>query len=271
MRALRVFFLFLLLGSKCFAQHKPHESPYKFNWKHEVAIASATIAYVGGGIALDYTRKGLTPAQIGSLNPSDINSFDRIALGQQGEREGLASDILLGTSFVLPAAVLAVKRCRADALILGLMWIEVAGLTLGTTEFVKSLVLRNRPYVYNTSLAVDQKTHRDARMSFFSGHTSATAAFSFFGAKVFSDYSDNNTHKALVWTGAVILPAVVGYLRVRAGKHFPTDVIAGYLVGGAIGYLVPFLHKRKPLIEGLTLAPYSSGRASLGVYAGYKF
>ena len=94
--------------------------------------------------------------------------------------------------------------------------------------------------MYNDDVSLSQKSGRDARMSFFSGHTSTVAAFSFFGAKVFSDYSDNTTHKALVWTGAVILPAVVGYLRVRAGRHFPTDVIAGYLVGGAIGYLVPY-------------------------------
>ena len=96
-------------------------------------------------------------------------------------------------------------------------------------------------------------------------------AFSFFGAKVFSDYSDNTTHKVLVWTGAIILPAVVGYLRVRAGRHFPTDVIAGYAIGGAIGYLVPFLHKMKPLKEGLTITPYSSGNKDLGVYMSYQF
>lgn len=271
MRTLIILFLLFQIPFNCKGQHKPHESPYKFNWKHEVAIASATIAYAGGGIALDYTRKGLTPAQIGSLDDSNINAFDRLALGNRSDQGALASDILLGTSFVLPAAVLAVKRCRADALIIGLMWIEVAGLTLGTTEYVKSLVLRTRPYVYNTNLSVDEKLGRDARMSFFSGHTSATAAFSFFGAKVFADYSDNNTHKALVWTGAAILPAVVGYLRVRAGRHFPTDVITGYLVGGAIGYLVPFLHKRKPIVEGMTLVPYSSRYAKVGVYISYRF
>jgi membrane-associated phospholipid phosphatase len=29
----------------------------------------------------------------------------------------------------------------------------------------------------------------------------------------------------------------------RAGKHFPTDVLTGVLVGGAVGTLVPYLHR----------------------------
>ena len=40
-----------------------------------------------------------------------------------------------------------------------------------------------------------------------------------------------------------MLPAVTGYLRFKAGKHFPTDIIVGYGVGATIGYLVPELHK----------------------------
>lgn len=264
------FSLLLAIIKQGYAQQKPHDSPYQFNWKHEIAIATSTIVYLGGGAALDLTRKGLTPAQIGSLDASSVNRFDRRAINFRSDRGTLVSDILLGTSFVLPAGVLAFKRCRSDALIIGLMWVEVAGITLGTTEFAKSLVLRNRPFVYNPSVNINDKLNRDARMSFFSGHTSAAAAFSFFGAKVFSDYSDNRTHKILVWTGAIILPGVVGYLRVRGGKHFPTDVIAGYAIGAAVGYLVPFLHKRKPIVEGMTVAPYSSGRRDIGVYIRYR-
>ncbi len=40
-----------------------------------------------------------------------------------------------------------------------------------------------------------------------------------------------------------MLTAFVGYERVRAGEHFPTDVIAGAMAGAAIGTLVPHLHR----------------------------
>jgi len=51
--------------------------------------------------------------------------------------------------------------------------------------------------------------------------------------------------KPVVWGAAITIPAVMGYFRVAAGKHFPTDVMAGYLVGGAVGFLVPHLHRKK--------------------------
>ena len=45
--------------------------------------------------------------------------------------------------------------------------------------------------------------------------------------------------------GAALAPATVGFLRVKGGKHFPTDVLTGLVVGAATGYLVPRLHKIK--------------------------
>ena len=34
-----------------------------------------------------------------------------------------------------------------------------------------------------------------------------------------------------------------GWLRVRAGRHYPTDVLAGAALGTFIGWLVPRLHE----------------------------
>jgi undecaprenyl-diphosphatase len=39
---------------------------------------------------------------------------------------------------------------------------------------------------------------------------------------------------------------LVGIGRVKAGEHFPTDVIAGAMVGAGIGVLVPHLHREEP-------------------------
>ena len=123
--------------------------------------------------------------------------------------------------------------------------------------------------MYNPDVDLHYKTERDARFSFISGHTSITAALCFTTAKVFSDYSDNPTHQALVWTGAALVPLITGYLRFEAGKHFPSDIIAGYLVGATIGYLVPWLHNRKPLVKGLTISPVGLQNGA-GVYLSYR-
>ncbi len=47
---------------------------------------------------------------------------------------------------------------------------------------------------------------------------------------------------ALLYAGAV----GVASLRVVAGKHFPTDVIAGAALGSGIGWLVPTIHPTSP-------------------------
>ena len=102
--------------------------------------------------------------------------------------------------------------------------------------------------------ALESKQTFTAGASFFSGHTSCVASNSFFAARVFSDYYPESKWKPVVWGAAIALPAVTGYLRVKAGKHYPSDVIAGYAVGAAVGYFVPKLH-RTPyrLPEGMHL------------------
>ena len=37
--------------------------------------------------------------------------------------------------------------------------------------------------------------------------------------------------------------ALTAYARVAAGRHFPSDVIVGAVVGAAIGHLVPRSHR----------------------------
>ena len=113
------------------------------------------------------------------------------------------------------------------------------------TNLVKNAVRRPRPFVYNPdpTIPLNIKLKPDARRSFFSGHTSTTAAMSFLTAKMYSDFHPNSDARPFFWGAAAIIPAATGYLRVRGGKHFPTDVITGYIVGTLVGILVPALHK----------------------------
>lgn len=57
--------------------------------------------------------------------------------------------------------------------------------------------------------------------------------------------------------------AFVGYERVCSGEHFPTDVLAGALVGASIGVLVPHLHRHTPESPPVWvgLAPVRGGAA----------
>jgi membrane-associated phospholipid phosphatase len=46
---------------------------------------------------------------------------------------------------------------------------------------------------------------------------------------------------------ATALSTFVSVERVRAGKHFPTDVIAGSLAGAGVGIVVPHLHRTEDI------------------------
>ena len=118
--------------------------------------------------------------------------------------------------------------------------------TTGLTFIAKNIANRNRPFLYNPEVPLEDKISSSANRSFFSGHTSHTAAFTFMMAKIFHDYHPNSKQgmKIIIWSFSAALPAVTGFLRVKAGKHFPTDVITGYAVGAFTGWLIPHLHKK---------------------------
>lgn len=248
---------------------KTFESPYDFRWKRELIYASGAGLVAAGGLVTRFQIKGLTPTEVNALDPFEIPSFDRPAIYNNSHTAEIASDVFLYGSMTLPAFLMIDKRMRKDFLPIGFIYAQTALLTFGVTELVKGAVRRPRPLAYNDSFTMELRTERDSRMSFFSGHTSITAALCFTTAKLFSDYSENKTHEALVWTAAALVPIATAYTRFEAGKHFPSDVIAGYFVGGAIGYLVPWLHRKKPLAKGLTLTPVGL-EGGAGVYLSYR-
>lgn len=246
----------LVMAVPCHGQET--EGPYDFNWKRDAVTASGALVFTAIGY---FSRKQVSPftqADLAGLDRYDLPGFDRSTVDNWRPSSATASDYMVYASAAMPLLMLADRRARQDWLGLAMMYVQVGGFTVGLTELTKGMVRRPRPYAFNPDAPMDERLGQDARLSFFSGHTSVTAAMCFLTAKVFSDYSDNRTASSLVWTGAVIAPAVVGFLRVHSGQHFPSDVIAGYMLGATIGYLVPELHRRKRLPKGMSIAPFGS-------------
>jgi membrane-associated phospholipid phosphatase len=126
---------------------------------------------------------------------------------------------------------------------IALMGVETFLLTQGITSLAKVIFHRTRPYAYNPSVSIEERLQKDARASFFSGHTSQAAAGCFFFAAVYQQYNPTSKARFVVWSLAAAIPAVVGFMRVHSGKHFLTDVLVGYGVGASVGILVPRLHR----------------------------
>ncbi|MDZ7646548.1 MAG: phosphatase PAP2 family protein [Cytophagales bacterium] len=155
---------------------------------------------------------------------------------------------MLLSAIVLPAVFLSNHHTRKDIGPLLVITYEILAINYGITNSIKSIVNRNRPYVYNAELSYEERTDAQSRYSFFSGHTSGAASFSFRFAKVINDYHPNMSTGAKIglWSFAALVPADN---RLSAGwearKHYPTDVISGYVIGASIGLLVPHLHKKR--------------------------
>ena len=217
--------------------------PFKLDFTKEAIIIGAGTAAGVTALIILKNLQPFTAEEINSLNPADVNGFDRGAIGPY--KDDNVGDVLLYGSYLLPLTFLAYEETNKDFLELALMYGEVLLIQGSINGIVKGTVQRTRPFVYDVNTPLGEKTTDEARLSFFSGHTSITAAITFFTAKVFSEYINDNTTKILIWSGAALYPAVTALMRVNTHQHFPTDVIVGYAFGALVGYLIPELHKSK--------------------------
>ena len=131
----------------------------------------------------------------------------------------------------------------------------IMGLTWNT--MVKNVALRRRPYFDHEGIKILRVVEREADIydiaaqgySFPSGHS--TNAATAFGALAV------NVRRGWVTAAAVVIPLLTGFSRVVVGAHYPTDVLAGWLLGLISVLIVGLLEKRvksTPLLYLILLA-----------------
>lgn len=216
--------------------------PYKLDGTKDGIILGTSISLLTFA-ELKYKKiQPLSYEELSQLNRNDIWAIDRPATLNRSLGAKKWSDGLLYSSLAPPLSVVFSGPKdgigRSSVLLL-----ETLLLNTALTDFTKVLVRRKRPYLYNEFTEAKKKLSKKSRMSFFSGHTSTVTAMYFLSAKLFEDYNPDSKYKSTVWTTAILIPATTGLLRVKAGKHYFTDVLTGFLVGGAIGFLIPEIHK----------------------------
>ena len=228
--------------------HDHDHDVYDISWRKDLPIIGVglTAAAIGGYVI----AKVDTPleADILRLDKSDIWSFDRGAAGNFSKTAETISDVILYSSFAIPFALHAFDECRGAGKEMLVITLETALVINALTNFAKASTLRFRPYNYNPAVENDVKLRHGSRLSFFSGHVSHTAAFWFMTAQILTDMHPHWKSKStLTWGIAATLPIAIGAGRILAGKHFPTDVITGYVVGASVGLIMPIIHRNKKL------------------------
>jgi membrane-associated phospholipid phosphatase len=175
-----------------------------------------------------------------------------------------------GIGFAVLDAALSGVRDGWDALeVDAVMYSETISLTEMFTDLTKISVRRPRPIDYvDCPYGVPSKPQTgpqcegtDLGLSFFSGHASTIGAIGATATYLAFVLTQRAPRPWLTLVAATALTAFVSVERVRAGAHFPIDVIAGSMGGTAIGVLVPHLHRH--LAEGpsvvLGAAPLPGG------------
>lgn len=233
----------LLLFLLAFPKPIAAQEPYTLDWQKETIHLGAGVAGLGGWYFINKSVSSLSLQDIANLNRADINRFDRTATYKNSSTAGSISDAGLALNAVLPGVLLLGDAGRKNAMTIGTMYFETMLYTTALTQLTKVIFLRNRPFTYNPDASLGDKGSTDARMSFFSGHTAAAFASAVFLTTVFSKYYPDSPWRPYVVGLSFASATATGICRYEAGKHFPTDILFGALVGSAIGYAVPLLHK----------------------------
>ncbi len=206
-----------------------------------------------------------------SIPTSSLLSFDQTAVTQTIDpNAGTYSDIVLygSVGFAVLDPVLSGLRDGWDAaLVDGFMYAESGALAVTLTDITKIAVRRPRPIDYQECPLQNGQpnnnpgcsTSTGLALSFFSGHAATVAALGATATYIAFVRAPHSPRPWITLGVATGLTAFVSYERVRAGQHFPTDVIAGSLAGAAVGVLVPHLHRHQqeapPVWVGVSPAP----------------
>jgi membrane-associated phospholipid phosphatase len=222
------------------------------------------------GVAHIGSKAAVSTAELQALDKNLVNSFDRWALNLNPTNLDAFKDWsnkTLTATVLLPGVLLLDKQIRRDWLDMLLIYMESISITNNIYEWSflgPSFQNKLRPVAYYPQLPASRTQIGTVRNSFYSGHTASAATATFLMAKMYSDYHPEiGDTKYLLYAAAAVPPLVVGYLRVRALEHFPSDVMVGLGVGAFVGILIPELHRveSKGVTLGLYSAPESTGLA----------
>jgi len=185
-------------------------------------------------------KSDLPYATCAPCDASKLPGIDRGILGPVRPGVSTVSDATLMLTVAGSAALLyADPGTRAEHAEDLAVWTEAMSVSSAALVWTKVLFHRPRPILY-TSAAVANATP-DNGLSFPSGHASLVFAAAAAYAEI-EHRRGRHAGRRGALAGLIGTAATTALLRVVARRHFPTDVMAGAVLGSATGWLVPAIY-----------------------------
>ncbi len=221
---------------------------------------------LGSGIGAALAAEFLLPAAPGldaAPDYSKLPGFDAWAARAFDPALSRVSTAAVGIAALWPASFALIGE-RDELLPAAAACAEALAWTYAAKECAKALFPRPRPYAYEAFPPGDE-LREEANESFLSGHTAlAFSAATCFAVMALEAAPEERATPWLV-AGGYAAAAAAGALRVAAGEHFPSDVVAGALLGSAIGWAAAALHIERGTDDAAAASP---GGLSLSAAAG---
>lgn len=195
--------------------------------------------------SLSAQRRDLLP-----LKPDPDNIDVKIFRGINNSQCGFLNTIIpitdksiLFTSTMTPAILFGVSRANNNyydensSVLMALS----EGLSAGITFGLKNIVRRERPFADLSNVHYNKSKFLLDRYSFPSGHSAMSFAMA---TSLTLRYSD----KPILISGVYLYSTIISLGRIYLGVHYPSDVLAGMLIGSGSAVIIHSL--RKEIIEG---------------------
>ena len=176
------------------------------------------------------------------LNEGELDAFDRLILqqivalrlpalnGPAVDLTALGSVVVVSLLCGVSLVILLLQRDRLGAWQLGIA--AVGGGVI--SSLLKQALERARPSVVEKLVEVSS-------YSYPSGHSLAAASVYLTLAIVSSRHLNSTAARTFVLCAAVLLMGSIGFSRAYLGVHYPSDIVAGLLVGSGWSLLVSAL------------------------------
>lgn len=192
-----------------------------------------------------YSQDDLSIETVNKLSKNQVNRFERFAVDYYSLPAKKTSDYLVFACVATPFVLLMDENIKGEYFNVGVIVAQSYFVTSALVSFTKVVSERKRPLTYNENIDIKIRQNKDNKNSFFSGHTALSFNGAILTAKIYDDFHPEKNNTWIYATGAVAA-STVGYLRLKAGKHYPTDIITGAVVGTASALLITELYKNKP-------------------------